>query len=53
MDLYACVRPVRWINGTPSPVKSPQKMDVVLFRENTEDVYSGVEFKVEQMKQIN
>ena len=45
MDLYACVRPVRWINGTPSPVKSPQKMDVVLFRENTEDVYSGVEFE--------
>ena len=45
MDLYACVRPVRWINGTPSPVKSPEKMDVVLFRENTEDVYSGVEYE--------
>ena len=45
MDLYACVRPVRWINGTPSPVKNPEKMDVVLFRENTEDVYSGVEYE--------
>ena len=45
MDLYACVRPVSWINGTPSPVKSPEKMDVVLFRENTEDVYSGVEYE--------
>ena len=45
MDLYACARPVRWINGTPSPVKNPEKMDVVLFRENTEDVYSGVEYE--------
>ena len=45
MDLYACVRPVRWINGTPSPVKNPEKMDVILFRENTEDVYSGVEYE--------
>ena len=45
MDLYAYVRPVRWINGTPSPVKNPEKMDVVLFRENTEDVYSGVEYE--------
>jgi isocitrate dehydrogenase len=45
MDLYACVRPVRWIEGTPSPVKSPHKMDVVIFRENTEDVYSGIEFE--------
>ena len=45
MDLYACVRPVRWIQGTPSPVRSPQNMDMVIFRENTEDVYSGVEYE--------
>ena len=38
MDLYACVRPVRWIQGTPSPVRSPQNMDMVIFRENTEAV---------------
>jgi len=45
LDLYACVRPVRYFNGVPSPVKEPHKLDVVIFRENTEDVYSGVEFK--------
>ncbi len=44
LDLYACVRPVRYIPGTPSPMREPEKMDIVLFRENTEDVYSGVEF---------
>ncbi|MEB2283942.1 MAG: NADP-dependent isocitrate dehydrogenase [Polyangiaceae bacterium UTPRO1] len=44
-DLYACVRPVRWFSGVPSPVKEPQKLDVVIFRENTEDVYAGIEFK--------
>ncbi len=44
-DLYACVRPVRWFPGVPSPVKEPQKLDVVIFRENTEDVYAGIEFK--------
>ncbi|MCC6766045.1 MAG: isocitrate dehydrogenase (NADP(+)) [Deltaproteobacteria bacterium] len=44
-DLYACVRPVRWFTGVPSPVKEPQKLDVVIFRENTEDVYAGIEFK--------
>lgn len=44
LDLYACVRPVRWIPGTPSPVREPDKMDIVLYRENTEDVYSGVEW---------
>jgi len=43
MDLYACVRPVRWYQGVPSPVKSPEKVDMVIFRENTEDVYSGME----------
>ncbi|MDA0243768.1 MAG: isocitrate dehydrogenase (NADP(+)) [Chloroflexi bacterium] len=44
LDLYACVRPVRYIAGTPSPMREPEKMDIVLFRENTEDVYSGIEF---------
>jgi isocitrate dehydrogenase len=45
LDLYACVRPVRWYRGVPSPVKHPEKLDVVIFRENTEDVYAGVEFE--------
>jgi len=44
LDLYACVRPVRYFNGVPSPVRQPEKVDVVIFRENTEDVYAGVEF---------
>ena len=44
LDLYACVRPVRYFDGVPSPVKNPDKVDVVIFRENTEDVYAGVEF---------
>ncbi len=44
LDLYACVRPVRWIKGTPSPMLRPDQMDIVLYRENTEDVYSGVEW---------
>ena len=44
-DLYACVRPVRWYEGVPSPMKEPGKLDVVLFRENTEDVYSGIDFE--------
>ena len=44
LDLYACVRPVKHYSGVPSPVKEPEKVDMVLFRENTEDVYSGVEF---------
>jgi isocitrate dehydrogenase len=43
MDLYACVRPVRWYEGVPSPVKHPEKVDMVIFRENTEDVYAGKE----------
>lgn len=47
LDLYACVRPVKYYAGTPSPVKSPEKLDIVLFRENTEDVYAGVEFKAD------
>ena len=45
LDLYACVRPVRWFKGTPSPVKEPGKTDMVIFRENTEDIYAGIEFK--------
>ena len=45
LDLYACVRPVRYYTGVPSPVKEPEKMDVVIFRENTEDVYIGIEWK--------
>jgi isocitrate dehydrogenase len=44
LDLYACVRPVRYFEGVPSPVKQPEKVDIVIFRENTEDVYAGVEF---------
>ncbi len=44
LDLYSCIRPVRWIPGVPSPVKEPQKVDMVIFRENTEDVYAGIEW---------
>ena len=45
LDLYACVRPVRYFHGVPSPVKHPERMNVVIFRENTEDVYAGIEWK--------
>jgi isocitrate dehydrogenase len=45
LDLYVCLRPVRWFKGVPSPVKSPEKVDMVIFRENTEDLYSGIEFE--------
>ncbi|HTY07103.1 MAG TPA: isocitrate dehydrogenase (NADP(+)) [Gemmatimonadales bacterium] len=45
LDLYACVRPVRWFAGVPAPVREPQKLDVVIFRENIEDVYAGIEFE--------
>ncbi|HPI75093.1 MAG TPA: isocitrate dehydrogenase (NADP(+)) [bacterium] len=45
LDLYACVRPVRYFAGTPAPVREPQKLNVVIFRENTEDVYAGIEWK--------
>ncbi len=44
LDLYACVRPVRWFQGVPSPVKEPNKVDMVIFRENTEDIYAGIEY---------
>jgi len=45
LDLYACIRPVRYIGGVPSPVRDPGKVDIVIFRENTEDVYAGIEWK--------
>ncbi|MFP4321706.1 MAG: isocitrate dehydrogenase (NADP(+)) [Anaerolineales bacterium] len=45
LDLYSCIRPVRWFRGVPSPLKAPQDVDVIIFRENTEDVYSGIEFE--------
>ena len=45
LDLYSCVRPVRWYEGTPSPVKSPENVDMIIFRENSEDVYAGIEWE--------
>ncbi len=45
MDLYACVRPVKYYNGTPSPVRQPELTDMVIFRENTEDIYAGIEYQ--------
>lgn len=45
LDLYVCLRPVRYFAGTPSPVKHPEKVDMVIFRENTEDIYAGIDFK--------
>jgi isocitrate dehydrogenase len=47
LDLYACVRPVRYFRGVPSPVKRPEKVDMVIFRENTEDIYAGIEWEAE------
>ena len=47
LDLYVCLRPVRWFKGVPSPVKRPQDVDMVIFRENTEDIYAGIEFEAE------
>src|SRR2546428_10870225 len=44
LDLYVCLRPVRWFRGVPSPVKHPERVDMVIFRENTEDIYAGIEF---------
>src|SRR5512143_1476604 len=54
LDLYVCLRPVRWFKGVPSPVKSPQKIDMVIFRENTEDIYAGIEWEAgsEQVKKM-
>ena len=45
LDLYVCLRPVRWFQGVPSPVRNPQDVDMVIFRENTEDIYAGIEFQ--------
>src|SRR5690242_4377104 len=44
LDLYVCLRPVRWFKGVPSPVRAPEKVDMVIFRENTEDIYAGIEW---------
>ena len=44
LDLYVCLRPVRWFKGVPSPVRTPEKVDMVIFRENTEDIYAGIEY---------
>jgi isocitrate dehydrogenase len=54
LDLYVCLRPVRWFKGVPSPVKNPQKVDMVIFRENTEDIYAGIEWEAgtEQVRKI-
>ncbi|HET9693183.1 MAG TPA: NADP-dependent isocitrate dehydrogenase [Steroidobacteraceae bacterium] len=57
LDLYVCLRPVRWFRGVPSPVKAPEKVDMVIFRENTEDIYAGIEFEAgspdnEKFKQL-
>ena len=45
LDLYACVRPVKWFKGVPSPVVHPEEVDMTIFRENTEDIYAGIEWK--------
>lgn len=47
LDLYVCLRPVRWFKGVPSPVKHPEKVDMAIFRENTEDIYAGIEFEAQ------
>src|SRR5271156_6423686 len=47
LDLYVCLRPVRWFKGVPSPVKNPEKVDMVIFRENTEDIYAGIDFEAD------
>jgi isocitrate dehydrogenase len=54
LDLYVCLRPVRWFKGVPSPVKNPQKVDMVIFRENTEDIYAGIEYEAgsEEAKKV-
>jgi isocitrate dehydrogenase len=52
LDLYVCLRPVRYFAGTPSPVKAPEKVDMVIFRENTEDIYAGIDFEAGKEKAI-
>ena len=50
LDLYVCLRPVKWYQGVPSPVKRPQDVDMIIFRENTEDIYAGIEFQAESVE---
>src|SRR5574337_254526 len=50
LDLYVCLRPVRWFRGVPSPLKEPEKVDMVIFRENSEDIYAGIEWEAESEK---
>ena len=54
LDLYVCLRPVRWFKGVPSPVKHPEWVDMVIFRENTEDIYAGLEWEAggDQAKKV-
>ncbi len=52
LDLYVCLRPVRYYAGTPSPVKHPEKVDMVIFRENTEDIYAGIEFAAGALRRL-
>ena len=52
LDLYVCIRPVRWFKGVPSPVIAPQKTDMVIFRENSEDIYAGIEWKADSPEAI-
>ena len=53
LDLYVCLRPVQYYSGTPSPVKHPEKVDMVIFRENTEDIYAGIEWAAGSKRQHN
>ena len=50
LDLFVCQRPVRWFEGVPSPVKQPNKVDMCIFRENSEDIYAGIEWKAGTVK---
>lgn len=52
LDLYVCLRPVQWFHGVPSPVKHPEKVDMVIFRENTEDIYAGIEFNYDSPEAV-
>lgn len=52
-DLYACVRPIRYFEGVPTPIKHPERVDLIIYRENTEDVYSGIEFKYDSQEARN
>ena len=50
LDLYVCLRPVRWFKGVPSPLKKPEDVDMVIFRENSEDIYAGIEWPAHSRK---